>query len=172
MHMLIEKHCVRRNAATLVARLDSLLRPQVGAASSRVLVGTVLLTSKLGVVQSAGVAESPGAIGTASPLWSLSAVAAVATTRRSSTTSAFLRVSSSEATSGFVRVRRRRWRRCYLRESFLLLTLFRSLLLVCNLLSYNNFTDLGECLKLKSGLGHHVLHFDHARKRGRGWAGT
>jgi len=141
--------------------LDGLLGTQIGAAG-RVLVGAVLLPCELGVVQPTGVAESPGAVGTASPLGSFGAVAAVAAARWSGTTSALLCVAGGEPASGFLGVGGGWWRRCAFGERFLLLALFGGLLVIGDLLCHNDVADLRQCFELETRFGYHVFYLNHA----------
>lgn len=114
-------------------------------------------------MQTTGIAERPRAIGSTSPFGSLGAVAAMAAAWRCSATSALLGVSGCKATPVVFGGRGRWW--CSFYERLLLLALLCGLLIVGYLLGHYDIADLGERLELQSRLGHHVLYFDHARKR-------
>lgn len=143
---------------------------KVGVVDGRILAGVVLLASQFSIVQATSIAERAGSIRSTSPLGSFGAVAAVASSRRCSTSATFLGIRTREAVLHVVFVGsggHDRFGVC-----LLLLALLRGLLVVGQLLCHDDVPNFGQGVQLKTRLGHHVFDLDQARKSGRSWART
>lgn len=149
------------------------LGAEIGAADARVLVDPIVFACELRVVQATRIAECSRTIWATSPFRRFSAVAAVATSRWSSTSSAFLRVDSCIATLlvlvHFLWVLFSRGWRCFT-VSLVLVPLVSRLLLVNSLLCNDDVSNLQKRVKLNSRFGNHVVHFNDARKGRHGWS--
>lgn len=127
----------------------ALFRSEVGVVDRSVFVGVVLLTGQFGIVQPTRVAQRPRAVGSATPLRSLSSVAAVASARWCGAASALLGIGASKTCFGVFEILRVSWHQG-LGICLLLLSLLGCLLVVRELLSIDDLADFRKRIKLKT----------------------